>query len=464
MSCTGKIRDWIIENGLISRGDHVTAAVSGGPDSMAMLSILDDLSDGLGFTLSAAYLDHRIRKKTRRERLIVERWCARLGIPLVTGETDVPALAKRGKTGMEEAAREARYRFLERFVHPASCGQGSLVALGHNSDDQVETVLHHIIRGTGIRGIAGIPVRRGAFIRPVMCCTGKELKDHCRSQGIGYAIDPSNSDIRFLRNRIRHRLLPLLRRDFNPAVDDAVIRLAGNARDGLAALAEGIGKLLPSADTDGSVTLDAAVARDLSDHRLYLLIDSILRDRFGIYQDIGRTHFDAVARLIRAGRSGKKTTLPHRIRVTMEHGSVRFEPTMDSNGPTLPPDGIVLPGDGEFDLPGWNMSITVKTLRRQGGQSGRNSGMEASLAGVSFPVRVRPRRDGDRLVPFGMKGTKKLSDVMIDAKVPLRDRGTIPVLEDRKGIIWVPGLVTAERTRITGASRKVTTFLLSDKH
>ena len=95
MSCTGKIRDWIIENGLISRGDHVTAAVSGGPDSMAMLSILDDLSDGLGFTLSAAYLDHRIRKETRRERLIVERWCARLGIPLVTGETDVPALAKR---------------------------------------------------------------------------------------------------------------------------------------------------------------------------------------------------------------------------------------------------------------------------------------------------------------------------------------------------------------------------------
>ncbi len=462
MSCTEKVRDWIIENGLISRGDQVTAAVSGGPDSMAMLSILSDLSAGLGFALSAAYLDHRIRKGTQRERRIVERWCMRLGIPLVTGERDVPALAKRRKTGLEEGAREARYGFLERFARPDSGGHRSLVALGHNRDDQVETVLHHIIRGTGIRGIAGMPVRRGAFIRPVMCCTGDELKGHCRTQGIGYAIDRSNSDLTYLRNRIRHRLLPALRKDFNPAVDDAVIRLAGNARGGLAALAEGIGNLVPFTDADGSVTLDAARARDLSSYRLYLLVDSILRDRFGIYQDIGRTHFDAVAKLIRTGRSGRRMTLPHGIRVALEHGSVRFEPPSDPTGPEPPPDGIVLPGDGKFDLPGWKMTVSVKTLRRPDRPSARASGMEASLAGVSFPVRVRPRRDGDRLVPFGMKGTKKLSDVMIDAKIPLHNRGAIPVFEDRRGIIWVPGLVTAERTRITGTSRKVTVFLLSE--
>ena len=462
MSCTEKVRDWIIENGLISCGGPVTAAVSGGPDSMAMLSILNDLSAGLGFALSAAYLDHRIRKGTQRERRIVERWCMRLGIPLVSGETDVPALAKRKRIGLEEAAREARYGFLERFARPVSGGHGSLVALGHNSDDQVETVLHHIIRGTGIRGIAGMPVRRGAFIRPVMCCTGDELKRHCREKGIGYAIDRSNSDIRFLRNRIRHRLLPALRRDFNPAVDDAVIRLAGNARDGLAALAEGIGNLVPFKDADGSVTLDAARVRDLSDYRLYLIVDSILRDRFGVYRDISRAHFNAVAKLIRAGRSGKRTTLPHGIRVILEHGSVRFEPSSDSTGPVSPPNDIVLPGDGDFDLPGWDMSVSVKTLRRPDKPSASASGMKASLAGVSFPLHVRPRRNGDRLVHFGMKGTKKLSDIMIDAKIPLRERGAIPVFEDRKGIIWVPGLVTAERTRITGASRRVTVFLLSE--
>ena len=463
MNCTNKVRDWIIENGLIGRGDKVTAAVSGGPDSMAMLSILHDLSAGLDFALSAAYLDHLIRKGTQRERRIVERWCGRLGVPLVTGETDVPALAKRMRIGLEEGAREARYGFLERFAQPDSGGHGSLIALGHNSDDQVETVLHHIIRGTGLRGLAGMPVRRGAFIRPVMCCTGNELKSHCRTQGIGYAIDRSNSDITFLRNRIRHRLLPALRRDFSPAVDEAIIRLAGNARDGLAALAEGIGDLVPVMAADGSVTLPADQARDLSDYRLYLLVDSILRDRLGIYRDIGRTHFDAVVKLIRTGRSGRSTTLPHGVRVTVEHGSVRFEPPSDLPGPDLPPDGIILPGEGDFDLPGWDMTVSVRMDSRPDLPSVHASGMEASLAGVSFPVRVRPRRDGDRLVPFGMKGTKKLSDIMIDAKIPLRNRGAIPVFEDMKGIIWVPGLVTAERTRITGTSRRATTFLVSWK-
>lgn len=452
MDYTDRVRDWIIRNGLISRGDRVTAAVSGGPDSMAMLSILHELSTGLGFTLSAAYLDHQIRKGTQRERRIVERWCGRLGLPLITGEADVPAIAKRGKIGLEEAAREARYGFLDKF---------GLVALGHNSDDQVETVLHHIIRGTGIRGLAGMPVRRGDFIRPVMCCTGSELKEHCRARGIGFAIDRSNSDVNFLRNRIRHRLLPALRRDFNPAINDAVIRLAGNARDGLEALGEGIGRSVPATADDGSVTLDAAMAGSLSDYRLYLLIDSVLRERLGIHSDIGRAHFDAVTGLIRAGRSGKRTALPHGIRVTMEHGAVRFERSTDGSGPMLPPEGILLPGDGVFDLPGWKMSISVETVPRQDMTPPLASENTAVLAGISFPVRVRPRRDGDRLVPFGMKGTKKLSDIMIDAKIPLRSRSAIPVFEDSGGIIWVPGLVTAERTRITGASRKITSLCIS---
>ncbi len=454
MDCKDKVRDWIDENGLISRGDSVTAAVSGGPDSMAMLSILNNLSGELGFALSAAYLDHLIRKDTQTERNAAERWCGRLGIPLVTGERDVPALSRKKRIGIEEAAREARYDFLEKF---------GIVALGHNSDDQVETVLHHIIRGTGIRGLTGIPVRRGSFIRPVMCCTGDELKDYCRKKHIGYAVDSSNRDVRFLRNRIRHRLLPSLKKDYNPNIRGALLRLANNAVDGLSALDEGIGDLVPPAAADGSVTIDAASARELPDYRLYLLIDSVLRDRFDVYRDIERVHFEAAAGLIRSGSSGKHTTLPHGVRVTIEPGSVRFERGAAPSGPTDTPDDIVLPGDGKFDLPGWDMTVSITTTGRHDGSPSPSSESEASLAGVSFPVRVRPRQDGDRIVPFGMKGTKKLSDIMIDAKIPRRSRGAVPVFEDSEGIIWAPGLVTAERTRVTGKSRKVTSFLLSRK-
>lgn len=454
MDCTDKVKDWIDENGLISRGDHITAAVSGGPDSLAMLSILHSLSSGTGFTLSAAYLDHRIRKDTRRERSAVERWCGRLGIPLVTGETDVPSLARRKKMGLEEAARDARYDFLERF---------GIVALGHNSDDQAETVLHHIIRGTGIRGLTGIPVRRGQFIRPVMCCTGDELKEYCRKKHIGYVIDSSNMDTSFLRNRIRHRLIPSLRRDFNPRIEDALLRLARNAGEGIDALDEGIMELVPESAADGSVTIDTAEAGALPDYRLYLLVDSILRERFSVYRDIGRTHFESVAGLIRAGRSGRHTTLPHGIRVTIEHGSARFEQRAVSDGPALPPGEIVLPGTGDFDLPGWDLRVSIAAVDRADEPPAPSTKKSATLAAVTFPVRVRSRRDGDRIVPFGMKGKKKLSDIMIDAKLPLRDRGAVPVFEDSEGIVWVPGLATAERTRVTGSSRKVVTFLLVTK-
>lgn len=454
MDCTDKVRDWIDENGLISRGDHVTAAVSGGPDSLAMISILHTLSASMGFTLSAACLDHRIRKETGRERRTVERWCGRLGIPLVTGEADVPSLARRKKMGLEEAAREARYDFLERF---------GIVALGHNSDDQAETVLHHIIRGTGIRGLTGIPVRRGQFIRPVMCCTGEELKEYCRKKHIGYVIDSSNRDTAFLRNRIRHRLIPSLKRDFNPRIEDALLRLARNAGEGLDALDEGVRRLVPESAADGSVKIDAAGAGALPDYRLYLLVDSILRERFSVYRDIGRTHFESVAGLIRAGRSGRYTTLPHGIRVSIEHGSVRFEKRAVPTGPGPPPGEIVLPGSGDFDLPGWGLRVSIAAVDCAYEPPAPSTEKSASLAGVTFPIRVRSRRGGDRIVPFGMKGKKKLSDIMIDAKIPLRDRGTVPVFEDGEGIIWVPGLVTAERTRVTGSSRKVVTFHLFPK-
>lgn len=146
----------------------------------------------------------------------------------------------------------------------------------------------------------------------------------------------------------------------------------------------------------------------------------------------------------------------------MEHGSVRFERASGQPGPLRPPEAILLPGEGDFDLPGWSINVSVRTASAAGSSPDPRSASQVSLAGVSFPVRVRPRRDGDRLVPSGMKGSKKLSDIMIDAKVPLRKRGSVPVFEDGLGIIWVPGLATAERTRVTGPGR-VTVFSISKK-
>lgn len=447
MCCIRTVRAWIEKHRLIEPGSTVLAAVSGGPDSMAMLEILAELAPSLEFALAAAYFDHGIRPESAREQRLVERRCAALGIPLYTGCGKVPARAKKTRTGLEEAARGARHEFLAALAPRAGA---AAVALAHTRDDQVETILHHIIRGTGLRGLAGMPVRRGIIIRPVLACSGEQLRSLCRRRGVRYAIDRSNRDTAFMRNRIRRVLLPLLRRRFNPAVDAALLRLADNAAATTGACEQQVRELFPARGCPDDVQLAADTAAALAEPQLQLLVDLLLRERLGIFQDIDKVHFDAVKSLIRSGRSGKTLHLPQGLRVTREHGLLRFfREAKVAPGP--PPDAL-LPGCGRFSLPGWGLEVRVTAVPAPGG-AGAAGTETALLAGVSFPLRVRTRRSGDRLVPFGMTGSRKLSDIMIDRKIPLRERNRVPVFEDRLGIVWVPGVVAAERTRIFESAR-----------
>jgi len=450
MNCEIKARDWIRGRNLVRNGSSVLAAVSGGPDSMAMLSILDSLKGELGIRLSAAHLDHGIRPESAGERRLVEAACGRLGIPLVAGTADVPGRSRAEGVGIEEAAREERYRFLEEAARQAGADR---VALGHNRDDQVETILHHIIRGSGWRGLAGMPARRGIFIRPVLDCPGDDLRRYCREKRIRYAVDRSNLDTSFLRNRIRRELLPLLRRDYNPSIDEAVLRLGRNIEEGREALEEGIGDIVPEAGPDGAVELPISALEGLSRFYLYLLVDSVLRERFGVHRDIGRTHYEAVVSLAKPGRSGRRTALPHGIEVIRTQDAIRL--SAEGTGAGLIDETLLIPGDGRY-LYGGSIGIEVE---RGPAEPPFESGAErARLGGLKFPLLVRRRRPGDRLVPFGMKGRKKLSDLMIDGRVPVHLRDEIPVIEDARGIVWVPGVVSAERTRIGPRTREMTTI------
>jgi len=452
MRCIETVRVWIERHNLIDPGSTVLAAISGGPDSMAMLEILGRLAPELGFTLAAAHFDHGIRAESERERRLVERRCASLGIPLFAGRGEIPARARASRTGLEEAARRARYEF---FAAVAPQAGAESVALGHTRDDQVETVLHHIVRGAGLRGLAGMPVRRGIIIRPVLDCTGEQLRALCRRLGIRYAIDRSNRDTTFLRNRIRRILLPLLRRRFNPAVDAALVRLAETARATQAAFEPAVRELLPASRRDGSVLLEARAADGIDDLQLHLLVETLLRERLGIFQDLDKVHFDALRALIRAGHSGRTLHLPHGLRVAKEHGAVRF--TRAAVRPPPPPREVVFAGYGRFELPGWGFTISIS--RAPAARADRTAGSSAALlAGISFPLRLRTRRPGDRLVPFGMRGSRKLSDIMIDRKIPVSERNRAPVFEDRRGIVWVPGVVAAERTRIGPPARFATSI------
>ena len=457
MKCTRIVARWIEEHGLVEPGSRVIAAVSGGPDSMALLELLRELQHEFRFTLGAAYFDHRIRADSVRERALVEHLCSSHGIPLFSGAEDVPSVRRRHRIGLEEAARIARYRFLE---DAAAGWLADRVALGHTRDDQIETVMHHIIRGSGWRGLAGMQPQRGIFIRPLLGCTRAELVDLLRSRGIRYAIDKSNRDNRLLRNRIRNLLLPYLRRSYNPAIDDALVRMQQNAAESWKALTRSMDET-PSSE-QGEVKIPLESLKSLSDYELYLLIDRILRDRFGIMQDITKKHYDAAKKLIRSGRSGGRILFPHGIELLREHKTLVVGRREKLHAARRLPEEALLPGDGIYTLPMWNRTAEIETIDAVFPVPPADSN-EAFLASVRFPLRIRRRKPGDRMIPLGMKGRKKLSDLFIDAKVPARRRGTTPVVEDSKGILWVPGIAVSERARITRRNRRMVHITLKEE-
>lgn len=453
MRCVDTVGEWMGSRGFLAPGARVLAAVSGGSDSIALLEILSDLSTERGFALAAAHLDHGIRPEAARERALVERRAAALGVALFVGAADVPAEARRLRAGVEETARLARYRFLEAC---ASSWGATAVALGHTRDDQVETVLLHIVRGSGVRGLAGMPARRGIFVRPLLGCARAELRAFLRARGVRYAVDPSNRDASYLRNRIRAELLPLLRRRFNPRADEALLRLAANAAEEREALEAPLRALLDRRAGPDGVRLPLSRLARLAPFEIYLLLDGLLRDRFGVARDVEKRHFDACKRLVREGRSGSRAMLPHGIEAVREQRHLLLR---GRAAPAAPAEALV-PGPGRHPLPGWGLAARVE-IRSPRGVSLRSTAVSAWFSGVAFPLRVRPRRPGDRIAPFGMRGRRKLSDLMIDRKIPASLRGSIPVLEDAAGILWVPGVAAAEDRRVDPRAKRAVRISIS---
>src|SRR5262245_34206136 len=212
---------------LLRRGDRVVVAVSGGPDSMALLHALWELRDRLGVTIEVAAVDHGLRADARREIDLVRERATALGLPFSAVDVDV-AGARRGRRGvsLQDAAREVRLRALAAL---AGARGANRVALGHQADDQAETVLYRIVRGTGIAGLAGIPYRRDIFIRPLLDVTRAQILRYLRRRSIPFVEDPSNADPRFARARIRNQIIPALAQE-NPRIAEALRALASAAR------------------------------------------------------------------------------------------------------------------------------------------------------------------------------------------------------------------------------------------
>jgi tRNA(Ile)-lysidine synthase len=429
-------------------GTRVLVAVSGGPDSMALLAALAGRGD---VHVTAAHYDHGMRPASERDADVVRALADAFGIKTVTGTGNVPAMARSSGTSLEATAREMRYRFLDDAAWDANA---RWVVTAHTRSDQVETVLMRIARGAGARGLAGIPAERGCIVRPLLNVSRADTIDYCAQRGLRVIHDPSNLDRRFTRNAVRHDSLPELRRVF-PGIDDSLLRIAANASHELARLRSVTDERLDAHLTGGpgEWVLHEHAFVDVGDDVCAVLLGDALA-RIGHYTDIRRIHYDALVAMTH-GRMGASLDLPG-ITVRREHDGLVFR--VRSSTRARGDESIPLRVPGSVSLGDWMIDAVPRVASNRGPRDTHVARGGETTGPVGLPAAeyvVRAPRPGDRIRPFGMDGSKKLSDVFIDKKVPRRERERCVVVEAAGEILWVPGVVASEATRVHGSEASI---------
>ena len=478
---------------LVSPGDGVVVGVSGGADSVCLLHVLAMARQVLEIDLHVAHLDHQLRGvEAEADADYVSGLAHSLGIPCTVEQQDVAAYRQEAKCSVEEAAREVRYSF---FASVAERVGASRIAVGHTRDDNVETVLMHILRGTGIDGLCGLShscplpdVRQCQpgegvqsdlrVVRPLLEVSRREAIDYCEEHRLGPRIDSSNLSPEFFRNRLRLHLLPVLRQ-YNPAIDQALLRLACLAGEDVSFIEQQVADLWDKVarHEESVVRLDREDAARLPVALQRRLLRAAIVHLIGDSRDIEASHVEAVRSLLDKPVS-KRVCLPHGLVCRGEYDHLvveRIPESVNSAEPCtygascpLPRIGgeAILAVPGETVLPGWRVTASVvgeplayaptyDSTSRSSHSLPERLVAEFDLKKVGREVFVRQRRPGDRFRPLGMDASKKLQDFMVDARIPRAWRDRVPMVCSADQIIWVVGWRIDDRVKVTDASTDI---------
>jgi tRNA(Ile)-lysidine synthase len=449
--------------GMFTPGEKVLVGVSGGPDSMMLLHTLVHLAPKYQLNLGVAHLNHGLRPVSAdQDEAFVARSAERFDLPFFRHRLNL-----RLQTGsVEEQAREARYGFFKKVM--ADHGY-TKIALGHQKNDNAEAVLMHLLRGSGIRGLAGIPpVRGNRIVRPLIDLDRTAIIGYLKDHQIHFTEDETNADPVYERNRIRHHLLPMLQKTYNPNIIETLHRTADVCRE------EDIW-----IDRHLAPHLDPIIARS-EKHCLELhcnllqseplavqrrLIRRAIRIWHGHLKRMGVHHIDAIIGLLAKGGIGKRISLPNGIEADRPAAYLRL---VRCNGPNAVklsekmgfchtiatpdslPEAIILPECGCRLLFGIG-----KPMQREQWVSKDHKRVCFDLDKLTFPLQIRSFQPGDRIRPFGMQGTQKIKKLFIDRKIPSARRHKIPLLESQGSIVWVAGIRRSNLAEISGQTKRV---------
>lgn len=479
---------------LIGKDDNVIVGLSGGPDSVCLLHVLYTLRERLGFRLYALHVNHQLRgAEADADEAYVRELCARLGIELHVKSIAISEFAAEKGLSLEEAGREVRYREFEAL---AKALKDAKIAVAHNKNDQAETVLMRILRGTGIDGLKGMNHKRGSVIRPLLDTERSEIEQYCSEQGLTPRIDRSNLENIYTRNRIRLELIPYINRLFETDVVESLYRMSSVIKEDCELLEDSVDRALEQCrieERQAEIVLSTEKLEKMKNGMIKRVLRRAVMHVKGDLKGIENHHIERAASLATKGRTGAVVQLPHGLRATRSYGMLKILKEPEEVGMRKYEEELKIPGNTRVKE--LNACIDVSVIEEVGDIKKFAFAKTTSLeqffdydmlrecensTSSSLPIHhgiheadgkiidevivspapakgiyIRNRREGDSFKPLKSTGTKKLKEYFIDNKIPRDERDKIPLVAKNNEIVWVVGYKISDKFKVTENTKNV---------
>lgn len=452
-----KVYKFIFNNNLINENETIIVGVSGGADSLSLLNILFELKNKLNIDIVVAHIEHGLRgDESIRDRDVVINFCKDRNIEYRVREIDIKKEANKRKISLELAGREIRYEF---FNEIANEFENAKIATAHTANDQCETILMRIIRGTGLNGLHGIKKNINNIIRPIIFLERYEIEEYCKEKNINYCEDSTNSETIYTRNKIRHKLIPYIQEEINENIVNTVYNFANTMNEYdefIKKYIEDISHKYIKCENDSIIILKEA--RDLQSiiqkELILLAYEKINLDR----KDFDRISIEEVQKNLNSNKTGTKSILNNEIIVINDYGDLVFSKNIKKNKNFLKEIKLSFENSNEFDY-NINGHIFKFELIENKNIDFKNNNEKFvkyfDYEKISGKIYIRNKRDGDRIIPLGMKGSKKLKSYFIDNKVSRNERENAIVLEVNNNIAWVVGFLQSDFFKVTDLTKKI---------
>ncbi|WP_455796597.1 tRNA lysidine(34) synthetase TilS [Clostridium butyricum] len=459
-----KVMSYIKDNNLIKSGDKVLVALSGGPDSVCLLNILYNLKAELNIEIGAAHLNHLLRDKDAFEdEEYVKTLCKSLDIPCFVKRVDINKYSKDKKMSSEMAGRDARYNFFDDIVKDEGYTK---IATAHNANDQAETILFRLMRGSGIEGLCGIKVRRDKIIRPILCLSRKEVEEYIEINNLKPRIDKTNFEKIYNRNKIRLDIIPYIKENFNEDIIQTLNRMSVLLQKDNEFIENSARSFYEKHCIEQSDYF--IIKKEMFDNKEAVVTRVI---RYAL-TNFSKTHYDFEMKHIyeicnlAKNNSGKAIDLPNKIYAENIYGDIYIKERININNIDAKQEIVV----NKNEINGKKIFFNDENIKFSVLKNDSNLDLNQNnfikyfdFDKINDSISLRKRKNGDKIIPLGMKGSKKIKDLFIDMKVPKEERDCIPLLCFDENISWIVGIRVSEEYKITNKTKNILRVIVERK-